>query len=357
MFRIANRIQDVYDFLFVEQGVLLVEGKKSQYQLKVNDNRIGNVILNRPGPVFIADGNDFYYSEFDGKNYRVDIKTGINQPVSGRYMNFRVLDKNECLIDTKDENIYSEIINILTGKTLTRFEKLVGHNLFSENFYCCLFDQYDIVFCFNRKNYYQEWVFDVSAIGRWIDSDKKELNGEIVDIIGTWEGLLLLHITMDRIVAINNSGSVEWQMGNFIAENKRAFFPRSNMFQLKSTVNWELDKKHSKLYFGGAHFIMEFDLNNREQKILNDYSAKPDGQQWRFRKIRLQDNYILFSGNKSGSYPNSIGIFDLDRNEITWEFTNDPKTNKGFFVMAPVLRNNKLYVRDDQNVLYEFEPE
>jgi len=353
MFQLNSQIPNVMDFKFSKYGQVLVIGKYPAFNLNINGELINTFTIDNPDPLFVEFGDSIYYSDFNGKAYEINLSNRSKRLINNddKYISFHGHLGTDFLIGTKtSEGVdHAEIIDSVTLESRYKIESLIGHRLFAAHLYYTSFDDYSKIFCLSTDTYKQLWEFDVSVIGRWTNSKGEHLNGEIVSIIGVWNDLLLLHVTHNKVLAINSAGAIEWEIENFILPEEQRFFPHGERSDIRMTVNWLLNSQKGKLYLLGSHYLFEFDLESRQRTILKDFSAD---MAWLFKAGELHENYILFSGYKHMTgYPDHIGIIDLLQNEVIWEYKTE---SNAFFKGHPVMHEDRLYIKNFKNLLLEF---
>lgn len=354
MFILNSQIPQVKDFKFSKFGLALIIGEQPAFKLSLDGTLVDTFSMEKANPIFIEFENFIIYSSFYGECYEINLTNSSQRRINENHKPISVIDNQgtDFLMTTNDGNAHSEIIDIKTLETKHEFQTLTGQALFATKFYYTVFQVYGKIICLSADTYKQLWEFDVSEIGKWINSRGEQLGGEVVKIIGEWNDLLLIHVTCNKILAINSSGILEWEIDNFLLSEEQLNFPYTKRSDMVTTVRWLLDSQQGKLYLLGSHYLFEFDLQSRERKTLKDYSADAT---WLFKAGKLHENYILFSGFKYWSgIPDQIGIIDLSRNEIIWEYKIE---GGGFFISYPVMHKDRIYIKDNKDVLYEFKRE
>jgi hypothetical protein len=373
MFRLKEIVENVFSIIPIEQGILIVKKKDDKCTLVLNGKNVGGVTLERVNPIFGVFENSLYYSEFDGDSYRVNLETGAVTLVANRYMSFTKFDDEgkDCVITTRENGVHAEVIDLQSAKTLLTLPDLISINTFTkEYFFACPFRKWDRISCYNRKTWEYLWQFDVSVAHEWINSDKKKVSGGIVNILGYWEGLLLLHVTRDKVVALDHLGQVAWVIDNILEKAMEKYLAYGTMFDVRSALKWQFARKNGLLYLTFAHFIFEIDLRTRQKRLLQDFTIQPEGEQWWMMWSNLHDNRILFTGATSvAGAANYVAIYDVAANKIVWSYNLHAETrypgpdasliegprHKGFFMGEALLHQDKLYAKDDEDRLYVFE--
>lgn len=359
MYILVKKINDVHSFFTYDDGVLAVikTGEEYVYRLSVNEELLNGVTVQRLNPMFLFYNEHFYYSDYDGNCFAVNVKTKQRAVMEGRHIAIKCNAGKEFLINTVDDHIHDEIIDITTFKTLLPFDQSVGEHFFSDShFYCTDFDKdYNKLFCYERGSYRHVWTLDVTDIGNFSNKKGMSVKGEVVSIIGEWNNLLLVHVTRNKLLAINTAGMPEWEIENFFLQEEQPFLFDEKKFDMKVSVHWLLNKQQGKLYLLSTFYLFEFDLRTREKRVLKDYSRS---ETWVFKGGQFKDNTIFFCGFKERfGYPNYIGIFDLSQNEVVWEFKAE---GEGVFrfhptvMLSPVIQGEHFYIKDSKDVLYVF---
>jgi hypothetical protein len=352
MFELDKTISGVYDFLFLQKDELLIVGKDNKYHFEVQGQLVEDFFISNPNLLFILYNDHVYYSEGLGMFYSFDLKSKTRDLVTEKKMSPVNSDENDFLCTTNNNGIYSEIIDIETGKILLTLPFRAVNTLFTSYFYCTSSRAFDKLYCYSREPYQSLWELDVSKLGVSITGDNLNFKGEVVTTIGEWNGFLLLHISHCKIIAVNKEGEIAWEIENFLTPEENAFFKWNTVVSIKSSIQWLLNAENGKLYLFGKRYIMEFDLLTREKTILHDCSQVPSEQDWSFFTGKLVDKYILFKAYTKSLGPNLIGLFDLTSNSMSWHFKlEDPDDS---FLKDPDMHNNKIYALSDKKDLRVF---
>ncbi|OQP57531.1 hypothetical protein [Niastella populi] len=352
MFELDTTIKNVRDFLFTQQGELLIVGKENKFHFELMGQQVTDFLISNPNWFFLYKDN-VYYSELDGIFYSFNIKSKTRALVTERKMSTVVNCENEFLV-AAGESIHSEIIDIESGKVLLELPFLANNPFFTSRFYCTAFSAFDKLYCYNRETYELAWELNVAKYGISITGKNLSFKGEVTNIIGEWNGILLLHITHSKILGINSEGKKVWEIDNFLTPQEYVLFSWNTAYSVKSSIQWLLNAEQGKLYLLGRRFIMEFDLSTRKRTILHDCSQVPSEQGWSFLTGKLVDSYILFRAYSQSLGPNVIGLFDLSCNNMIWYYKLEDADNS--FLKEPVMKDNKIYALDDKQDLRVFKP-
>lgn len=353
MVELDTTIKNVRDFLFSQQGELLIVGKENKFHFELLGQQVTDFLISNPSLFFLYKDN-VYYSELDGIFYSFNIESKRRTLVTERKMSTVVNCENDFLV-AAGESIHSEIIDIDSGKVLLNLPFLANNPFFtSSHFYCTAFSVFDKLYCYNRKTYELAWELNVAKYGISITGKNLSFKGEVATIIGEWNGLLLLHITHCKILAINSEGKKVWEIDNFLTPQEYVLFSWNTAYSVKSSIQWLLNSEQGKLYLLGRRYIMEFDLPTRKRTILHDCSQFPSEQNWSLFTGKLVDNYILFRAYSKSLGPNTIGLFDLASNSMIWHYKLEDPENS--FLKEPVMKDNKIYALDDKQDLRVFKP-
>ena len=123
----------------------------------------------------------------------------------------------------------------------------------------------------------------------------------------------------------------------------------------RTPIHWTLDKVNKKAYLLSRFYLIECNLENQALTLLKDYTHMPMSEQKVFYHAYFHEGYLYYQGysGPTSFFTDSIGIFDLQTNEIVWEYIHPIKGD--FFTEPPQINANRLYVLDNQHTLHIFE--
>ncbi|MDR0865388.1 MAG: hypothetical protein LBO74_10730 [Candidatus Symbiothrix sp.] len=198
------------------------------------------------------------------------------------------------------------------------------------------------------------WQFSVSDFPSYKNYCGEEIKAEIRQIIGVYNNILWLYISVSHLVGIDVEtgekvyhidditdflGLKEKEAGDFIG------------------LDCHLDEQNGVIKAFAYRYYFEIDLNALQGKIKKDFGEDFQSS-WRIRCGRYypNDKNLYFVGARRGEAVNrAVGIFDTESCEVIWY--DEPLEEKKFlfFTDAPQANEKYLGVLDSENNLRIYE--
>ncbi|MFK7061454.1 PQQ-binding-like beta-propeller repeat protein [Flavobacterium oreochromis] len=345
---------------------------------------------------FVISNNHFIYyfnNEIIIENYNSSKKININNvnklKLSSNYLIVSVDGKSKLLFDLKSFNrinlsIPNDIYiiggqdfnneNLIVSKEISLFENILGiYDLYNKTYYLKSDFYPEIIFnnhvfggsyfrciiSYNLKNGEILWQTDISQIGKHIPfPDEEEKEGEVKNFVGVYNNELIVQLTGGKFIGLDlENGKVNWEQ-NLVENN---LTNQVIDYNFGDPYNPFLDEENGKIYILQGEVFIVLDLLTKKATYQWSSLNLPTEDYVFIRQSNICNNQIVFSAFRKGNIGNddTIGVFDIKRNEIVWKHTFDfekdnfiPNSNTNI-----QMSENRIGALDWKGDLYIFERE
>jgi len=208
------------------------------------------------------------------------------------------------------------------------------------------------------KNFITEiikWEFAISHFAPSQDDIGNFIPSEIENIIGVYDNKLWLHISYQKIVALDiENGNLVHQ----IQLNDHLSLPFNSNDGLY-VGDLHLDEINGIIKSLSDRYYFELDLKNLQAVIKKDF-GKDHSNNWRIKRSRFYEgdkNLYFIGANKGEAVNRAVGIFDTESCEVIWYDTPLEEKKFLFYTDTPQRNDSHLAVLDSENNLWLYEKE
>lgn len=332
MYKKLNEFEGVSEFIAHDEFIVYKDNNKSRknralYILKGNEKiEIANGVTG-----FQLNRTDLFYSNWNNKTFKYSLENSTIKELN--YDQVGVYKINEIILFTADEKIYFQ-----SNKYPNISEEVFGNKkIISDDFIFSTNNPNTQINSYSFKNNLNlEWKFSLEEFGVAKNFWNEEVNIEFSNLVGVWNEQLIVQLNTGKLLSLNyKDGKIIWEK-TVIDENRTK---QEIGDSINSCYKAFLNKRNGELYFLQGELFISMDLINKKTTAL-----------W-----HSKDNYIYFT---AGIYPNigtcnTVGIFDIQANQIIWK--HNFAFDKNEFLTSNMQVNNKMFfILDSVNCLHIF---
>ncbi|MBF7089964.1 PQQ-binding-like beta-propeller repeat protein [Flavobacterium sp. ALJ2] len=296
------------------QKIIVEENGISVFELPFSS--LNSIKLSKNKLLIFDDNNNLIiYNTIDYSF--IDLELDINLKIK----NWQDFNQNFWIL-LKEKSIFENILGILNLNDNTWFIKdqfypdIVLNNKFI--FGGTYFKQ---ICRYSIENGDLVWQTDISKIGKHIPFlEKEEELGEVKQFLGIWNNQLIVLLTGGKFISIDTeSGAVLWEQ-NQVQLNKTF---QIIDYAFSDPYNCFLDEEKGLVYILQGEVFIILDLKNQQASYEWNIKDKPIDKYLFIRQSRIFKNQIYFTAFRKENEGNddTIGVFDIDKKEIIWQYT------------------------------------
>ncbi len=197
------------------------------------------------------------------------------------------------------------------------------------------------------------WGVDYSSEKWHTTDDGEEREGQVTKVIGIHEGQVLVQLAPYVLLALDvKTGEELWRTQDFFEGNidkQYVYYDVSG----HTNFNWHLEKEENALYLFARFYGLKIDLITQTIEVVYDLSPESGNEVWDLSLTNKVGDLLYFSGCEDfKAWRTDVGVFDLVKKEVVWSYRCE---NGGFYMAAPEVSNDKLYIIDNNRNLSIFE--
>ncbi|WP_010181957.1 hypothetical protein [Aquimarina agarilytica] len=338
MYKFFDKVKNIDDFFLIKSLVIVfskddINNFKDLVRIPLKEGK------RRINPICIVSDDEIYFSDYESKPYVFSLKE--NNLKNFKEFDFENSFYNLCLGSVYDtnENANSILLDLRTEDVIYESEYDLKKSFISNEYVLGVVGLNATQFFFKKLKEPIEWVIDL----------------KVLHVIGVFDEQIILHLPNFIIVGIDiYSGKELWRVNNIFGNLSLDEYEGCSLNKLRS-LSWNFDGRRGCVFLFFNNYLLRLDLKKKEISVVRDFNDYENKEEWYFRESNLYYNKLTFIASKRlGAFSNYFGVIDLDTMEI---ICCQRSQSTAFYTKAPQLKEDKLYILDNNKTLYIFKKE